>query len=63
MAAGNKLAITEAINEIRVSWVDSPDSTFFSNHRNLVQCKRDLGKMVSALRDYAYNQEENDPKS
>ena len=62
MAAGNKLAITEAIHEIRESWVDSPDSTFFSNHRNLVRCKRNLGKMVTALRDSAYNEEKNDPK-
>jgi len=61
MSAINKSeAIDEAINEFRKPWVDNPDASFFSSHRNLTRCERDLKVMVLALKEYACNEEEND---
>ena len=53
--------VDEAPREIRRTWVDSPDPSYFSSHRNLAKCARDLKYMKSAMRDYAYSDEKTDP--
>ena len=53
--------VDEALREIRRTWVDSPDPSYFSSHRNLTKCARDLKYMKSAMRDYAYSDEKTDP--
>ena len=51
----------EALEEFRKPWVDSPQPSYFTNHRNLMICARELKVMKLALGDYACNEEENDP--
>ena len=53
--------VDEALREIRRTWVDSPDPSYFSSHRNLAKCARDLKYMKSAMRDYAYSDKKTDP--
>ena len=56
-----ELEVDEALREIRRTWVDSPDPSYFSSHRNLEKCARDLKYMKSTMRDYAYSDEKTDP--
>ena len=56
-----KECVDEALSEIRRTWVDSPDPSYFSSHRNLAKCARDLKYMKSAMRDHAYSDEKTDP--